>query len=137
MAHQLSTAYTTACVETIHGHSYILELFFSSSELNRDGMVVDFGEVKTKAKPIIDKFDHALVLPDIYARQYTDMLHRYNEKLLVVDYNPTAEQLSFKLYESIKEVLPSLKKVRLHETDNGYAEYEGKECSVCKSNEKK
>ena len=41
-AHQLKNAFTECCFKTIHGHSGVVELFFSSESLDQNNMVVDF-----------------------------------------------------------------------------------------------
>lgn len=123
MAHRLMTSYTKEC-QNIHGHSYVLELFLSSIELNEDGMVIDFKEVKDKVKIYVDEFDHSLVLNSA-DKKWVDFVKEQNCKLKVVNYNPTAENIAKDFYDSFRHLFPrniSLK-VRLHETTTGWAEY--------------
>lgn len=123
MAHQLSDAYSKCCSEQIHGHSYICELFFTARVLDKSGMVVDFGEVKAKIKDYIDSWDHCLVMPGTMPEDYIKTLIKYNKNIKVVEYNPTAENMAKDMYIQIKFIIPQLSKVRLHETDTGWAEY--------------
>ena len=123
MAHQLSEAYSTACSEQIHGHSYVCEVFFKG-ELDHTGMIIDFGEVKAKIKDYIDSWDHSLVMPKDMPKEYLECLARFNKNLRIVDYNPTAEAMAKDMYETIKKDIPQVSKVRLHETATGWAEYE-------------
>lgn len=131
-AHQLFTSYTEACHETIHGHSGIIELFFSSDILNVDNMVIDFGKISEKIKPVlVDRFDHALFVPTQYPDEYLDILDKYNKKLRITSENPTAEYFSNDIYIVVSDLLREMKldnivrldKVIFHETDSGYAEY--------------
>lgn len=124
MAHQLSKAYSTACSEQIHGHSYVCEVFFRSSNLDDTGMVIDFSEVKDKIKKYIDSWDHSLVMPNDMPEDYLKCLAMYNKNLRIVNYNPTAENMAKDMFYYIKTAVPQCFKVRLHETTTGYAEYE-------------
>lgn len=128
MAHRLTSAYSKSCTN-IHGHSYILEVFCASEILNLDGMVIDFSEIKDSIKEIVDKYDHSLILSSIdpISNQIIEgknVLKIDTNKLIIVDYNPTAEEMAKDIYNQLRERLGNaLHKVRLHETDTGYAEY--------------
>ena len=129
-AHQLKTAYSECCYKTIHGHSGVVELFFTSENLDENNMVVDFGEISGAIKGyIFDLFDHALFMPNTMDSEYLNILGQFNDKLTIVDENPTAEYFARLMFHQISEILSSdnkkfkLSKVRFHETDTGYAEY--------------
>jgi len=138
-SHQLFNAYSTACHETIHGHSGIVELFISSPKLDLTDMVVDFGALTPVIKThIMDKYDHALFMPqefNILSPEYIKMLQKYNKKLTVTSCNPTAEKFAEMIYFEVAALLEGMKirheipsavelmKVRFHETDTGFAEY--------------
>lgn len=125
MAHQLASAVTAPCYETIHGHSYVIEIFISSPTLNKDSMVVDFGALGA-IKGIVNQFDHALCIPAEFADEYKDMLARYNKHCFFTEENPTAEWLAKVILDRCQFVplLPGcwVSKVRVHETETGYAE---------------
>ena len=134
-AHQLQSAYSSCCKDTIHGHSYIVELFLRSVLLNDDGMVIDFGRVSDVVKPMIEKWDHALFLPHTKDEKQLDFLIASNKNVLIMPCNPTAENMAVMLFDEIKEALnlgpsnkslgfPYLWKVRVHETATGWAEYQ-------------
>jgi len=114
-AHRLSSGYSAECVDYIHGHSYIVELFIEAKELNADGMVVDFGYVKTVVKPLIDEWDHKLILESGYLAGTDDCLQ--------VNFNPTAENMAEYLYDKCHQYGITVSKIRVHETDSGYAEF--------------
>jgi 6-pyruvoyltetrahydropterin/6-carboxytetrahydropterin synthase len=115
-SHILSSSYSKAC-QSLHGHSYVVELFFWSKELNRDGMVIDFGEVKDIIGSLIEQFDHATVTgPD------TMLNLPAKSKRVHMTNNPTAENMARYFYERIKRLLPQLETVRVHETETGFAE---------------
>jgi 6-pyruvoyltetrahydropterin/6-carboxytetrahydropterin synthase len=70
-AHFLTLDYPSKCAE-LHGHNWRVTVYLRSAELNANGMVMDFTEIKKK---ITAKLDHK-VLND------------------VLDFNPTAENLA-------------------------------------------
>jgi len=134
MAHILSTCYSEEC-KNIHGHSYILEVIITANGLNKDGMVLDFKKLKEIVnKKIIERFDHNLVVQNVklnFAQGVVFLERSQNKKLVFVDYNPTAEKMTYDMYNSIfwelkREVQEMIYLiVRLHETATGYAEYTG------------
>jgi len=123
MCHQLFNAYSEDCCGQ-HGHSYICEIYLTSHKLDETGMVTDFKKIKDEIKDYIDSWDHCLVMPNTFPSEYLNMLSKYNKKMKVVDYNPTAENMACEMFKTIKKQIPELKKVRLHETTTGWAEYE-------------
>jgi len=123
LAHQLDEAYSKCCKNTIHGHSYICEVFFSAEKLDDTGMVIDFGKIKNVIGSYMDSWDHALVIPDTMRGYYLESLRENNENLKIVPYNPTAENMAEDIYKSIKAMNLPVSKVRLHETTTGWAEY--------------
>jgi 6-pyruvoyltetrahydropterin/6-carboxytetrahydropterin synthase len=127
-AHQLHTAFSDSCRKTIHGHSYIVELFFKDKSLNDDDMVVDFGKIDSLVGEYINSWDHALVMSNLMDPYYLEMLTKFNKKLIITPYNPTAEAMAKDMYSHILNLLankdvPNISSLRLHETDTGYAEY--------------
>jgi len=133
MAHQLSKAYSSACSDCIHGHSYDLELFFVSEKLDETGMIIDFGKIKALLKEYIDKWDHAIVMHTAMDPEYIETLKRYNSKVIELSENPTAEIMARLMFNDISNILIAemrmgefeLEKVRLHETRTGWAEFQG------------
>ena len=70
-AHRLELSYESKC-STLHGHNWIITVECKAAELNADGMVADFTEIK---RTIMDLMDHK-VLNDLF------------------DFNPTAENIA-------------------------------------------
>lgn len=134
MAHQLYDAYTKECCN-LHGHSYILELFFSSNTLDSTGMICDFKKIKDKLNSYIAEWDHSVVMSVNMPEEYLTCLTKFNKNLKITKYNPTAENMTKDMFDYIKKLIPSCVKVRLHETDTGYAEYSEDVSSVYDGNE--
>lgn len=124
-AHQLTSAHSKACTDCIHGHSYVVEIFLTSYALNKDSMVLDFGVLKPIIDQIKGQWDHALILHRNVEKFYQPFREN-NQKMIYLDENPTAEVMASLLYLFIKKYIPAevhLEKVRVHETETGYAEY--------------
>jgi len=130
MAHALWN-YDGLC-RNLHGHSYILKVTVKGKPLTdsnnpKFGMVMDFGDLKAIVKQeILDVVDHAVLLYKDAAIEKVAQLPQMSERLIVVDYQPTCENLLFDFADKIKKRLPEtveLYSLRLNETANSYAEW--------------
>jgi len=128
MAHALH-GYDGLC-KNIHGHSYKLWVTVKGEARNKnghvkDGMVIDFAELKEIVKPeIIDKYDHSLVLNAKSPHASIDL--SAFEKVFYLPYQPTSENLVADFALKIKSKLPhdvELTKVVLSETATSFAEW--------------
>ena len=128
MAHALH-AYDGLC-KNIHGHSYKLWVTVKGEVRDenghvKDGMVIDFAELKEIVKPeIIDKYDHSLVLNANSPHALIDL--SAFEKVFYLPYQPTSENLVMDFALKIKSKLPhdvELTKVVLSETASSFAEW--------------
>jgi 6-pyruvoyltetrahydropterin/6-carboxytetrahydropterin synthase len=130
MAHALA-GYNGPC-RHIHGHSY--ELFVTvSGEPNPDssspffGMVMDFKQLKEIVRQqIIDEFDHSLVLYKATAPDQITEMGELVGRLILVDYQPTSENLLIDFARRLKANIPpvvSLYSLKLRETVTSYAEW--------------
>ena len=128
MAHALF-GYDGLC-KNIHGHSYRLWVTIIGKVLEeenhvKNGMVLDFSLLKKIVKPeIVDKYDHSLVLNANSPHANIDF--SAFEKVFLLPYQPTSENLVHDFVQVIKEKLPKnvdLYKVILSETANSYAEW--------------
>lgn len=103
MAHQLEECYSQEC-KNIHGHGYRLEVTFEGAVHEETGMVMDFKQIKEILKPIIDQYDHKFLTKESYGK------------------NPTAENMAYDIFQAIRKKTLLISKVRLWETDTGYAD---------------
>ena len=121
-AHRLASAYSKVCTDTVHGHSYRVEVFLSTDKMNKDNMVMDFGEVKKCVEPMLEAWDHAVMIPLSISNGHDNGV--LGKKVFYTSGNPTAEWMAALLYSSIKHNGLPVSKVRVHETETGWAEYE-------------
>ena len=128
MAHALH-GYDGLC-KNIHGHSYKLWVTVKGKVRNenghvKDGMVIDFAELKEIVKPeIIDKYDHSLVLNANSPHALIDL--SAFEKVFYLPYQPTSENLVMDFATIIQSKIPkriTLCKVVLSETATSFAEW--------------
>lgn len=114
----------------IHGHSYKLYVTLKGvplSELNhpKSGMILDFTEIKKIVNElIIDPFDHALILRRD-AKLVKEIKDAY-QNVLVVDFQPTCENLTIYFAGLLQENLPGelkLQSVKLFETPTSFVEW--------------
>ena len=130
MAHALRN-YDGLC-RNIHGHSYKMDITLAGQPLQaesspKNGMVMDFGDLKRLVnEEIISLLDHALVLNAKTDAQLVDVLKQNYEKIVIVDFQPTTENLLNFIAGKIQTRLSNdvkLTCVRLRETDTSYAEW--------------
>ena len=130
MAHALYE-YDGLC-RNIHGHSYYLEVTLIGEPLNqpkhpKDGMVMDFGQIKNLVKTqIVSQFDHALIINNLVPKNQQELLRQTTERFIVVDFQPTSENMVVYIANILQQHLPSgvnLFSVRLFETATSFAEW--------------
>ena len=95
--HRLQLDYESKCTR-LHGHNWVITIFCRSKELNHNGMVVDFTDVKHLIK---EKLDHQNI----------------NE---VLPFNPTAENMA----KWCVDTVPHCYKATVQESEGNIATYE-------------
>ena len=119
--------------KNIHGHSYKLYVTVIGEPINdkhhvKYGMVMDFTDLKKIVKTQIeDVFDHATVFnKNTPHLEIANMLEDNGHKIILVDYQPTTENMLIDFAARIKTYLPNhieLFSLRLQETATSYAEW--------------
>lgn len=88
---------------------------------------MDFGQLKNIVREeIVSEFDHALVLNRDSANEYFMQMPDLFGKLILVDYQPTSENMLIDYAARIKKQLPAgveLISMQLRETVTSYAEW--------------
>jgi 6-pyruvoyltetrahydropterin/6-carboxytetrahydropterin synthase len=130
MAHALKN-YDGPC-RNVHGHSYRLFVTLTGTPVNEDenpknGMIIDFTELKDIVlKKIINLFDHSVVVSNDYGHEKMEMMKKTFGNTVIVDYQPTCENLVADFAERLKNQMPKGVKVhslRLFETAKSCAEW--------------
>lgn len=84
----------------VHGHNFKVEVEVEGDV--KDGMVIDFYELKRILKEIIDKYDH-------------DLLNKHFE-------NPTSENICLEIFNQLKERGLNVVRVRVSESPDKWVE---------------
>ncbi|WP_405209058.1 6-pyruvoyl trahydropterin synthase family protein [Aquimarina sp. LLG6339-5] len=119
--------------KNVHGHSYKLSVTVIGSPITdtshvKLGMVIDFGDLKKIVKEDIeDVFDHATVFnkntPHV---ELANELKKRGHNVILVDYQPTSENMVIDFAKKIKARLPEnilLHSLKLQETETSFAEW--------------
>ena len=131
MAHVLKD-YDGPC-RNIHGHSYELRVTVKGEPIcdpanPKNGMVMDLHDLKCLVNDnIVSKLDHAFVVSSAMPADFITVIKRDFEKVVIVDYQPTSENLIMDMVEKLQPQLPdnvTLHNIRLQETPGSYAEWE-------------
>ena len=130
MAHVLRN-YDGPC-RNVHGHSYRLFVTISGNPVKDDkdpknGMVIDFSELKDIVlRKIVGLFDHSVVISRDFDRDKTEMMSKIFGNTVIVDYQPTCENLVADFALRLMDEMPAgirLHSLRLYETAKSYAEW--------------
>jgi 6-pyruvoyltetrahydropterin/6-carboxytetrahydropterin synthase len=119
--------------KNVHGHSYKLSVTVIGTPISdtsnvKYGMVIDFSDLKKIVREeIVDVFDHATVFnqntPHVELAQE---LKTRGHHVILVDYQPTSENMVIDFSKKIKSRLPKeivLHSLKLQETESSFAEW--------------
>lgn len=107
----------------LHGHNGRVEIVLEG-ELDAQGMVRDFGEVKDVVGAWIEReFDHRMILQR--EDPVVPLLEQAAEPLKLIDFPPTAENLARLIYEHAESRALPVREVRFWETPTSQAVYRG------------
>jgi 6-pyruvoyltetrahydropterin/6-carboxytetrahydropterin synthase len=118
------------CKWSIHAHTYSIEFFFESNELDNGSMVIDFGLLKYNIKQLVQSFNNSFTIWN-KDKDLINISKNFN-RWIITPFSPSAEELSrFFLWMGKKiiqntnfkngEKNPQLIEVRVDETKSGYA----------------
>ena len=119
--------------KNVHGHSYKLSVTVIGQPIidtsnPKYGMVIDFGDLKKIVnKEVVDEFDHATVFNKTTPHlELAQELIKHGHKVILVDYQPTSENMVADFAEKISNKLPEYVKLfslKLKETETAFAEW--------------
>ena len=117
----------------IHGHNYVAYFTAEAPNLDKQGRVIDFAILKQRIGGWIEEhWDHGMVLQadDPAASMFFDVpdVPGGKQKLFLLDYNPTAENIAHYLGTVVCPALFKttgivISRIVIEETENGSAEW--------------
>jgi 6-pyruvoyltetrahydropterin/6-carboxytetrahydropterin synthase len=127
MGHRLS-CHQGAC-KNLHGHNYTVEVGIKSGTLNKDGMLMDFSNLKAVVEGFLGYMDHALMVNETDG----DLIKKMQEiipslKIIETPFEPTAENMAEEIYKHVGDILTKSYSVQMDyvtiwETDTSCATY--------------
>lgn len=93
--------------ENLHGHNWNIEAVFVYKTLDKDGLAVDFKEVKNLLKKTLEKLDHS----------YLNKVGEFKK------INPTSENIAKFIYKGINKINKNISSVSVWENENSCATY--------------
>ncbi len=128
-AHRLTSTSSMKC-QSIHGHSWWVEIWIEGDGLSDDEMLAPYGDIKKAWRTFIDSYiDHGLILNEGDPLVAGLKEHLPTQKLYLLQGDPTTENLSKHLFEKAREIVtPFGKDLRvvdlvLQETHVNFAGY--------------
>jgi len=114
----------------IHGHSYVLDVSITGVPTDapghpKDGMVIDFADLKRIVKPVVDRYDHALFLHEKEHGAVKADGPLFG-RVIFTPYQPTCENILLAIVEELEPQMPAearLVAARLQETATSWAEW--------------
>lgn len=132
-SHVVRDCTSQRCSLSLHGHSAVIEVFFTADGVDNGQMLMDFGLMKGTIGNFIDSFDHCHVMWSKEKLEDREFFKNYNVRWIELPCSPSAEMLSLMLFYVIDKIIENtyfnngekgvqLSSVRYHETVTGYAE---------------
>ena len=106
-AHDLPTFPEGHKCRRLHGHSFKFDVIVEGEVDPAKGYLIDYGDIKRVVDPIVKRLDH------YYLNEIPGLE------------NPTAEVLAVWIWNRVKEALPQLASIIVHETCSSMCEYRG------------
>jgi len=143
-AHIVRNCTSQRCRENIHGHSYEVEVFVKSDQLDNGFMVMDFVLLNNVAE-FIHSFDHSYTLWEKEEDEVKEAIYRINTRVAEIPVSPSAEGYALLFFFVINLIISKtrfvngegnviLHAVRVHETLSGYAEASAEDLSLVRFN---
>ena len=112
----------------IHGHRWTVKVEIFGEKLQENGskreMLIDFGELKSELKKLVDFYDHSLIIEKNTMREITlNALKEDGFRIIEVEFRPTAENFAKNFYDYFIEKGFSVKSISVYETPNNCAIY--------------
>ena len=104
-AHIVRGCSSTRCKYSIHGHSYIVEVFFTGTGLDNGQMIVDFGLMKGTIGDFVDSFDHAYSMWTRESDEFKEFIYNNSDRYIDMPVSPSAEAYALMMFKVIDTIV--------------------------------
>ena len=104
-SHVVRNCTSERCSHSHHGHSAVIDVFFEGRHLDNAQMLMDFGLMKGAIKDWIDSMDHCALICTKDDPEYVDFFKKFNDRYILIPFNPSAEMLSIFIMHYINRIL--------------------------------
>lgn len=104
-SHIVRNCTSERCSHSHHGHSAVIDVFFEGRKLDNAQMLMDFGLMKGTIKEFIDSMDHCALICTKDDPEYVDFFKKFNDRYILIPFNPSAEMLSIFIMYYINYIL--------------------------------
>lgn len=105
VGHTVRNASSYRCSHSYHGHSAVIDVFFEGRQLDNAQMLMDFGLMKEVIGSWIDSQDHCMVLCNKDDPETIEFFKKFNDRYIILPFNPTAEMLSIFIMHYVNRIL--------------------------------
>ena len=132
-SHIVRNCTSERCKYSIHGHSFVVEAFFTANQLDNGQMIYDFGLLKNCIRDFFDSFDHSIIFWEKDDEEYINFIKESSFRHISLPVSISAEMLSLLFLKAVsfimektkfnnKEGIIKVDSIIVHETKSGYAQ---------------
>jgi len=104
--------------QNLHGHNYEVWVTIRAMKLDENDMVMDFAKLDEMVKPIIEEYDHSLVLNAADMNWASDLIKDFNFKIIIIDGEPTAEKFASTIYQRLSsDFVRKFNSIEVHQVE--------------------
>lgn len=127
-SHRVLSCTSKKC-NSLHGHSYTIEVALEGSPYNQANMVLDFSAMKETIKPFVESFDHCQLFTSYDDQNYINFMKNTCNRWIEAPFNLSCEMMALMIFKYCKSILdrteftnqenPKIHSVTVHETATG------------------
>ena len=130
-SHRVLSCTSKKC-NSLHGHSYTIEVSLKGSPMNQANMVLDFSAMKETIKPFIESFDHCQIFTSYDNPEYIKFMKNTCNRWIEAPFNLSCEMMALMIFKYCQLLLnrtnftngenPEVYSITVHETATGRCE---------------
>lgn len=127
-SHRVLSCTSKKC-NSLHGHSYTIEVSLKGSPINQANMVLDFSAMKETIKPFIESFDHCQIFTSYDNQEYIKFMKTTCDRWIEAPFNMSCEMMALMIFKYCQLILnktnftngetPEVYSITVHETATG------------------